>query len=124
MAVRAITSSKFGVHSDPLCKKLSVLDVFKLHKFLITTFVYKLIHKKKMPYPLTDYCRFFQHNYGTRQKDTKALVRPKVNTEQGKRSIPFCGSIMWNSLPEYITCKPSVSSFQKVLKKLLIQEYS
>ena len=33
MAVRAITSSKFGAHSGPLFKKLSVLDVFKLQKF-------------------------------------------------------------------------------------------
>ena len=31
---------------------------------------------------------------------------------------------MWNSLPEDIKCKPSVSSFQKALKKLLIQENS
>ena len=123
MAVRAITSSKFGAHSGPLFKKLSVLDVFKLHKFLITTFVYKLIHQK-LPHSLTDYCRFFEHNYGTRQKDTKTLVLPKVNTEQGKRSMTFCGSIMWNSLPEDVKCKPSVNSFQKALKKLLILENS
>ena len=108
MAVRAVTSSKFGAHSGPLFKKLSVLDVFKLHKFLITTFVYKLIHQK-LPHSLIDYCRFFEHNYGTRQKDTKTLVLPKVNTEQGKRSMTFCGSIMWNSLPEDVKCKPSVT---------------
>ena len=54
--------------------------------------------------------------YGTRQKDTKTVVLPKVNTEQGKRSMTFCGSIMWNSLPEDVKCKPSVNSFQKALK--------
>ena len=70
MDVRAITSSKFGAHYGPLFKKLSVLDVFELHKFLIATFVYKLTHQK-LPHPLSDYCQFFQHNYGTRQKDTK-----------------------------------------------------
>ena len=43
MAVRAITSSKFGAHSGPLFKKLSVLDVLKLYKFLIVTFVYLFI---------------------------------------------------------------------------------
>ena len=123
MAVRAITSSKFGAHSGPLFKKLSVLDVFKLHKFLITTFVYKLIHQI-LPHSISDYCRFFEHNYGTRQKDTKILVLPKVNTEQGKRSMTFCGSIMWNSLPEDVKCKPSVNSFQKALKKMLILENS
>ena len=52
----------------------------------------------------------------------KTLVLPKVNTEQGKRSMTFCGSIMWN--PEDVKCKPSVSSFQKALKKVLIQENS
>ena len=85
--------------------------------------MYKLIHQK-LPHSLSDYCRFFEHNYGTRQKDTKTLVLPKVNTEQGKRSMTFCGSIMWNSLPEDVKCKPSVNSFQKALKELLILENS
>ena len=92
MAVRAITSSKFAAHSGPLFKKLSVLDAFKLHKFFITTFVYKLIHQK-LPHPLSDYCRFFQHNYGTRQKYTKTLVLPKVKSKHRTRET--VDDILW-----------------------------
>ena len=122
MAVRAITFSKFRTHSSPLFKKLNILDIFKLHKFLVTTFMYKLIYEK-LPHPLTDYCKFFGHHYSTRQKLTKTLVLPKVSTEQGKRSITFCGSEMWNALPENIRCKSTVKSFQKALKKEIAKEY-
>ena len=57
MAVRAITSSKFGAHSGPLFKKFSALDVFKLHTFLIATFVCKLIHQKLL-HPHLNYIHF------------------------------------------------------------------
>ena len=122
MAVRAITFSNFRANSSPLFKKLNVLDIFKLHKFLVTTFMYKLIYEK-LPHPHTDYCKFFGHHYSTRQKLTKTLVLPKVSTEQGKRSITFCGSEMWNALPENIRCKSTVKSFQKALKKEIAKEY-
>ena len=38
--------------------------------------------------------------------------------------MTFCGSIMWNSVPADVKGKPSVNSFQKALKKLLILENS
>ena len=122
MAVRAITFSKFRTHSSPLFKKLNILDIFNLHKFLTTTFVYKLIHGEH-PHPVTDYLQYFTHNYGTRQKDNNTLVLPRVHTEQGKRSIAFCGSEMWNALPENIKCKATVRSFQKALKKKIMLEF-
>ena len=84
--------------------------------------MYKLIHGE-LPHLLSDYCQLFTHNYETRQKSNNTLILPRVNTEQGKRSITFCGSEMWNSLHEDVKLKPSVSSFQKALKKKLIEEY-
>ena len=85
--------------------------------------MYKLFHEE-LPHPLSDYCQSFTHSYETRQKSNNTLILPKVNTEQGKRSITYCGSEMWNSLHEDVKHKPSVSSFQKALKKKLIEEYN
>ena len=93
-----------------------------IHKLLTVTFMYTLIHQQ-LPHPVNEYCKFFKHNYSTRQRDNKTLVLPKVKTEHGKRSITFCGSELWNALPDDIKIKPSVTSFRNAVKKKLLQEY-
>ena len=96
---------------------MNILDIFNLHKFLIATFAYKLIHGKH-PHPITDF-QYFTHHYGTRQKDNNTLVLPRVHTEQGKRLIAFCESEIWNAVPENIKSKTTVRSFQIALKEKL-----
>ena len=122
MIVRAITFSGFMTSSAPLFFTLKILDIYKFHRYLTATFMYKLIHLQ-LPHPVYDYCKFFEHRYNTRQKDTKTLVLPKVKTEHGKRSISFYGSRVWNSLPLDVKEKPSVKSFCKELREMMLNEY-
>lgn len=122
MAIRAITFSKYRSPSAPLFHSLRLLDIFKLYRFLVSTFMYKLINQQ-LPHSMYDYCKFFDNQYGTRQKDDKTLLLPRVRTEHGKNSISFAGSEVWNSLPKDIRRKCSFHSFCTATKDHLLQEY-
>jgi hypothetical protein len=41
------------------------------------------------------------------------LVLPKPQTEYLKRSFPFSGVKLWNTLPEDVKCSNSLSQFKK-----------
>ena len=57
-------SHNFLEHSSPLFNQLTILDVFKLHKYLVGVFVYELIHNN-LPHSITDYCTLFNYEYNT-----------------------------------------------------------
>src|SRR5215813_11195841 len=55
-----------------------------------------------------------QHSYKTRNSNTGLFV-PRVNTNYGKHSIHYSGSIIWNSIPADIKQSTSLSSFKHKL---------
>ena len=114
MAMRAITFSPRGTHSEPLFQKLKNLNVYKLHFLAVSTFIYDLLHEN-LPHSLTEYCQVTDHNYATRSKDHCQLYLPKCKTTHGQFSISFLGVKFWNSIPYDIKGKRSRTAFRKGL---------
>ena len=85
-------SHNFLEHSSPLFNQLTILDVFKLHKYLVGVFVYDLIHNN-LPHSITDYCSLFNYEYNTRQKAQGNLCIPPVKTSVGQQSISYTGVV-------------------------------
>ena len=90
MAMRAITFSPFRTPSNPLFKKLGVMDVFELHTLSICTFIFDL-SKGNLPHDLVEYCQNIQHSYSTRGKKEGLLYLPKCKTLYGQLSISYMG---------------------------------
>ena len=114
MAMRAITFSPRGTHSEPLFQKLKILNVYKLHFLAVSTFIYDLLNEN-LPHSLTEYCQVADHKYATRSKDRGQLYLPKCRTTQGQFSISFLGVKLWNCIPCDVKEKTSRSAFRKGL---------
>ena len=99
-AVRAITSSKYNAHSDPLFIKLKLLKINDIYKLCTMKFFYKY-KKQKLPayfngmFDLT----YPAHHYNTRQREQPMVAR--YNTSAAKNSIR-------HSLPDIILNSPSI----------------
>ena len=116
MAMRAITFSPFRTPSNPLFKKLGVMDVFELHKLSICTFIFDL-SKGNLPHDLVEYCQNIQHSYSTRGKKEGLLYLPKCKTLYGQLSISYMGVKLWNTVPKNIRKVNTRKSFRTKLAK-------
>ena len=121
MAMRAITFGTRMTPSSPLFYSLGVLDVFKLYKHLVATFIFRLT-LRQLPLSLCEYFKLFENYYDTRQKGRKFII-PKVKTEHGKASISFVGSKFWNTLPLELKSVKTIRSFSYKLRKYFLCDY-
>ena len=118
MAMRAITFSPRGTHSEPLFQKIKVLNIYNLHFLSVSTFIYDLLNGN-LPHSLIEYCQVIEHRYGTRGKEQGQLYLPKCKTTQGQFSISFMGVKIWNSIPYDLRGIRSKNAFRKGLTKHL-----
>ena len=71
---RIICFKSYNYYTAPLFYDLTMLDVYKLYRLLIATFVHDLINNK-LPHNFIDYFTYVSHHYETRAvKETIILV--------------------------------------------------
>lgn len=119
MALRAITFSTLRTHSEPLFQRFKLLDVVRLHKFSVLTFMYDLCNGT-FPHPLYEYCQIVHHTYRTRTNEKRMLYLPKFRTTQGQFSISYLGPKLWNTLPREMREQSKRSTFRKCLVDFLL----
>ena len=122
-SLRIITKSSYRAHSEPLFYKLNKLNIFDICKLQTAVFVFNSLQCS--PATQVFYSRFkftsLMKQYDTRT--TNRLVVPFCRTDIRKNSIACSGPLIWNSLPEYVIKSPSVASFKKQYKNLLLSQY-
>ena len=121
MIVRMILFKSPMEHSAPLFSKLNILDVFKLHKYLVGCNIYSLSNQLS-PHTLHDYFQFNTHNYGTRLGSCQNLCPFHARTNSGQFSFSFSGAKIWNDIPVDIRGSHSLSQFKHSFKKYLIDK--
>ena len=118
-AIRIITHSQPQTHTGPLFKKLKLLSVYEINKFVTCTFVYSYINNI-LPHFL-DNC-FIENNtrvvYSTRQSNKLYIPFYKYNAS--RRTIRYAGPLLWNNLPDNIKSTISLSSFKRKYKQFLL----
>ena len=122
MCMRSMTFSEYREPSSPLFYKLGILDIFKLYKLLVCTFIFDLLHQN-VSHDLSDYFHIVDHEYNTRQKLDKNLTLPRMFTSAGQSSISYTGVKIWNALPNHIKNQTSRTKFTKAMKDHLLLEY-
>ena len=107
-AARIILRRKSSKNAFHLLNWLSLACRRKLRK---CSLVFKCLNNL-VPKYLTEY--FIRnkafHDYGTRRSND--LHPPKPNTNMGKRTFKYAGTIRFNFLPAYIKTAPSFSNFK------------
>ena len=108
--IRIISNSGFNSHTEPLFKKLCLMNIFQLHEYFVGTFVYK-----SLSYLLPN----IFHNYFTPNLHTRngITLRSKYHSKKMcEASLKICGPKIWNALHADIRESKSIYIFKKGFK--------
>jgi hypothetical protein len=121
-ALRVVCKTYWSAHTTPLFAQLNTLKLSDINKLQTGCFMYKAINNQ-LPSLFADYFTLNRniHTYFTRQ--SHQIHKFGLKTSVRKSSIKHFGSSLWNSMPPYITSKPSISSFRLAYRKFLISAY-
>jgi len=121
---RLITFSNYTEHSRPLFVRLSILNVYEVHKHQLLTHIYSTQNKLiTNTYSQTYYNANSKiHDHNTRQKDNLHIPMCRTSTKQN--TIAFQGPKLWNSLPMDMRSSISINIFKTKVKKFLLMSLS
>ena len=126
MALRAMTSSKYNAHTNPLFKKMHLLKVGDIHTVQQLKFFYKLT-QNNLPTYFNSFLIRRQHNIHEHlTRNRHMLVTEKVHHKFAEKCIRYSVFKTVNDTPTQIIDKMYTHSLQGVAnysKNLLINEY-
>ncbi len=121
-AARIVTLTRKFNHITPVLYDLHWLPVKERISFKILLLTYKALHGKAPGY--ISEMLSFRESRNTRYMQTAPLSVPRVKcTTFGGRAFAYVAPDLWNSIPVYIRCSPSVDSFKSNLKTYLFKRY-
>jgi len=116
---RLITFSKSRAHSLEPFQRLNILNVYKLHKFQLLCYMYKLMNNK-LPNAFNFLRNSDVHSHDTRLKNN--LRTEFRRTGNRGNTTRFRGPAVWNSMANEVQNAPSLMVFKRRIKYLLIHE--
>ena len=126
MALRAMTSSKYNAHTNPLFKKMHLLKVGDIHTVQQLKKVYKLT-QNNLPAYFNSFLIRRQHNIHEHlTRNRHMLFTEKVHHKFAEKCIRYSVFKTVNDTPTQIIDKMYTHSLQGVAnysKHLLINEY-
>ena len=113
--IRLISKSAYNAHTEPLFRKLKILNLDNIVKFQLGIYMYKY-SKNALPLPLLD---IFTRNRNVHQYHTRHHNDPHIfhrGTNKVIRSFIHKGPNIWASLPNNIKGSISLAAFKSKLK--------
>ena len=110
--IRVITKSSFLAHTEPLFKSTEILNLEKLHKFIVCPFIFKSLSSQNTTFAVAP------HSYTTRQQNNLQPKFQRLSVSQ--KSSTYKAPLMWNSLPTSLRNLRNFSKFKKELKSYLL----
>ena len=125
-AMRIVSLSKYNAHTDPIFKKLKILQIKDLFNVSLLKFQFKL-EKDRLPHYFTTMFEdvSVSHSYGLRHRDDER--KPKHNCELIKKTIRYHLPVFINTMPSLIIDKINTHSekgFAHYAKTKFIDNYS
>ena len=120
-AIRIVARSHYVAASNPLFARLNMLKISDIYTFQVTMFVFKFLNFYN---PISSSTYFTLNSvpaYVTR--NSNVFVVPLFRTVIRERSIVIAGPRIWNNLPMFIRCCPSLGSFKRRMMSHLISRY-
>ena len=112
-AIRIINHAPFLAHTEPLFRESNILKINDQYKLSLATYIYK------NPHLIDDYRRL--HPYNTRHRDD--LLPPRHGLRSTQQSVLFNAINEWNTVPQNINYRTTVSGFKNGYKKVLLDSY-
>ena len=119
--IRIICGSGRKDESEPLFKKLKILNIYEINKLRLYLFSYKLCNSM-YPDIMSSTLRYVSdvHSYNTRQSSDIYIPKPRTNFK--KQTVYYQAAILWNSLPHNIRNSNSINVFKRLVFKLILDK--
>ena len=121
-AIRAISLLEYNSHTNDSFKDLGILKIPDLYKINLCSTMFKLI-KNPILYPISEF--FIQnsqlHAYSTRYQSHYSV--PYYAKASSQACFLYQATVEFNNIPQNIKVCPSIHSFRKKLKQLIIDQY-
>ena len=114
--VRTITSSEFRAESAPLFLRLKILNINKIYKYRVNTFMFNFI-KDLLP---GIFQNIFKRNSARETRQKFKLYVPMSRNHSYSNTIRFQGVKEWNYVVDHVDHYCSVHTFKKRLKNFLL----
>ena len=116
--IRKVSFLKKFDHTNPAYISLKVLKYKDLSDYCAATLVFKTLN--------TPNNTMFQQrtNGPQRLRNSTLLLNPITHSAQAQTHISYRGVKVWNSLPESIRLRSTMSSFKKSLKQYYLNQYT
>ena len=112
--VRVVGNQPYNAHSNPIFCRLKLLKMHDIYKFNLGVYVNKNMS-------------FFNNNVRTNFHNTRSSneLIPAFQrlTLTQRQSLKYQGPVNWNSIPDEVKNSPSLESFKKRYKCLLLSNY-
>ena len=119
--VRIICGVRPREHTDPLFKRLKILNCENINKYLLSRLMYRIHHGY-----ITMLDGYFIKNSNIHTHNTRHIDHyhvPSVRTNLGKASFKYQGALIWNNILKHeIDIRASDFLFAKNIKGLILQK--
>ena len=117
---RLITHSARRAESEPLFKRLNILNVYQVYTYSVALIMFKF-HHGLLPDPIKKLFNYkTARNIGTRQRNL--LVIPLVKFSYSQNSLQFTGVKIWNKILLTMDVLTSINVFKRNIKNLIIMD--
>ena len=121
-AIRVTDFAPYTAHSDPIFKRLRLLNFGKLYKLETAKFMFQ-INKDNSYTTLGHECLKTKklHCYNTRQSSGLGFSLQAISTNSKRNFLTFDGIKLWNSLPLDLKEANNKISFKNKMKHYLLE---
>jgi hypothetical protein len=115
--VRLITFSSYFEHTDPIFKKLKILNIYKINEYLTSLFMFRYYKVQNLP---EIFCNYFVSNNEIHHHNTRnasLLHKSYKRTNYTKHSLANKGIGIWNGLAKDFKQIKSHFVFKREVKK-------
>ena len=122
-AIRICSNSLYLAHTNPLFHHLKFLKVFDINKLQTAIFMFKYC-KGILPPVFNSFFALNKalHSYPTRTCNNIHVNNPKMLLAH--RSLRHHGPDIWNNLPDYTKQITFLNSFKRIIKQILLDQYT
>ena len=120
-AIRAITKSNYLAHTQPLFKKLKILNIYDINKLQLASFMFSY-SKQLLP---NNFDEYFEYNSNINQyntRNTNKMYVPFYHYNFSRTTVSFKGPQSWNLLPDDLKESSTIRSGKKYKSYLLNSE--
>ncbi len=123
-AIRYIANASYNSHTEPLLKKLNILNIWDLHEYEVTLFMYKFVNHT-LPQSFEWVYSFNYEIQADRVTRQSSLMHIKRCDSTFARRLPlYTFPVIWNQWSTSVDGHISLNHMKKIVKSSLLNKYA